>query len=84
MRRPLFIKLFLSVCVSFIVVSYFVWLADALLSQSPSRATLAMAETALAGADLRRFVPTTIGVTIPSNARDTNSFCAAAVEILTA
>lgn len=50
MRRPLFIKLFLSVCVSFIVVSYFVWLADALLSQSPSRATLAMAETALAGA----------------------------------
>ncbi|MBA2588058.1 MAG: HAMP domain-containing protein [Alphaproteobacteria bacterium] len=50
MRRPLFLKLFLSVCVSFIVVSYFVWLADALLSQSPSRSTSAQAETALAGA----------------------------------
>ena len=50
MRRPLFLKLFLSVCVSFIVVSYFVWLADALLSQSPSRSTLAQAETAMAGA----------------------------------
>ncbi|MEI7791478.1 MAG: ATP-binding protein [Alphaproteobacteria bacterium] len=50
MRRPLFFKLFLSVCLSFIVVSYFVWLADALLSQSPSRSTSAQAEAALAGA----------------------------------
>src|SRR3954470_15568513 len=50
MRRPLFLKLFLSVCVSFIVVSYFVWLADALLNQSPSRSTQAQAEMALAGA----------------------------------
>ncbi|MBW8707950.1 MAG: HAMP domain-containing protein [Alphaproteobacteria bacterium] len=50
MRRPLFLKLFLSVCLSFIVVSYFVWLADALLSQSPSRSTSVQAETALAGA----------------------------------
>ena len=50
MRRPLFFKLFISVCLSFIVVSYFVWLADALLSQSPSRSTSAQAETALAGA----------------------------------
>ena len=50
MRRPLFFKLFLSVCLSFIAVSYFVWLADALLSQSPSRSTSAQAEAALAGA----------------------------------
>lgn len=50
MRRPLFFKLFLSVCVSFIIVSYFVWLADALLSQSPSRSTSAQAESAMAGA----------------------------------
>ena len=53
MRRPLFFKLFLSVCVSFIVVSYFVWLADALLSQSPSRSTDAQAQIALAGASSR-------------------------------
>jgi len=52
MRRPLFLKLFLSVCVSFIVVSYFVWLADAVLSESPSRSTAATAETALSGAKI--------------------------------
>ena len=50
MRRPLFFKIFFSVCVSFILVSYLVWLADALLSESPSRSTSAQAEMALAGA----------------------------------
>jgi two-component system OmpR family sensor kinase len=50
MRRPLFLKLFFSVCLSFIVVSYFIWLADAILSQSPSRSTNATARVALSGA----------------------------------
>jgi two-component system, OmpR family, sensor kinase len=50
MRRPLILKIFFSVCLSFIVVSYFVWLGDAILNQSPSRSTNVTAQVALAGA----------------------------------
>lgn len=50
MRRPLFVKIFLGVWLSFLFVTYFVWFEDSLLKQSPSRTTQQAAEIALAGA----------------------------------
>ena len=50
MRRPLFVKIFLGVCASFLFVTYFVWFEDSLLKQSPSRTTAVQAQIALAGA----------------------------------
>ena len=50
MRRPLFVKIFLGVCDSFLFVTYFVWFEDSLLKQSPSRTTAVQAQIALAGA----------------------------------
>jgi two-component system OmpR family sensor kinase len=50
MRRPLFVKIFLGVCASFLFVTYFVWGVDMLLSESPSRSTQMTAQVALAGA----------------------------------
>src|SRR4051812_6943029 len=50
MRRPLFVKIFLGVCLSFLFVTYFVWFEDSLLKQSPSRTTAVAAQIALAGA----------------------------------
>jgi two-component system OmpR family sensor kinase len=50
MRRPLFVKIFLGVCVSFLFVTYFVWFEDSLLKESPSRTTAVQAQIALAGA----------------------------------
>jgi two-component system OmpR family sensor kinase len=49
-RRPLFIKIFLGVCLSFLFVTYFVWFEDSLLKESPSRTTAVQAQIALAGA----------------------------------
>jgi two-component system, OmpR family, sensor kinase len=50
MRRPLFVKIFLGVCASFLFVTYFVWFEDSLLKESPSRTTAMAAQIALAGA----------------------------------
>jgi two-component system OmpR family sensor kinase len=50
MRRPLFVKIFLGVCASFLFVTYFVWFEDSLLKESPSRTTAVQAQIALAGA----------------------------------
>jgi two-component system OmpR family sensor kinase len=50
MRRPLFLKIFLGVCLSFIVVVNFVWFADAILQQNPSRNAERTARVGLAGA----------------------------------
>ena len=50
MRRPLFIKIFLGVWLSFLFVTYFVWFEDSLLKQSPSRTTAVAAQIALSGA----------------------------------
>ena len=50
MRRPLFVKIFLGVWLSFLFVTYFVWFEDSLLKQSPSRTTAVQAQIALAGA----------------------------------
>jgi len=50
MRRPLFVKIFLGVCASFLFVTYFVWFEDSLLKTSPSRTTSVQAQIALAGA----------------------------------
>lgn len=50
MKRPLFLKIFAGVCASFVLVTYFVWLGDAILSVSPSRSSAETAQMALAGA----------------------------------
>jgi two-component system OmpR family sensor kinase len=50
MRRPLFVKIFLGVWLSFLFVTYFVWFEDSLLKESPSRTTAVSAQIALAGA----------------------------------
>jgi two-component system OmpR family sensor kinase len=50
MRRPLFVKIFLGVCASFLFVTYFVWFEDSLFKESPSRTTAMAAQIALAGA----------------------------------
>jgi len=50
MRRPLFLKIFLGVCLSFIVVVNLVWFADSLLQQNPSRNAERTARVGLAGA----------------------------------
>ena len=50
MRRPLFVKIFLGVWLSFLFVTYFVWFEDSLLKTSPSRTTAVQAQIALAGA----------------------------------
>ncbi len=50
MRRPLFLKIFLGVWLSFLFVTYFVWFEDSLLKQSPSRTTAVAAQIALSGA----------------------------------
>jgi two-component system OmpR family sensor kinase len=50
MRRPLFLKIFLGVCLSFIVVVNLIWFIDALLQQNPSRSAERFARVGLAGA----------------------------------
>ncbi|HWU55122.1 MAG TPA: ATP-binding protein [Rhizomicrobium sp.] len=50
MRRPLFLKIFLGVCLSFIVVVNLVWFVDSLLQQNPSRGAERFARVGLAGA----------------------------------
>lgn len=50
MRRPLFFKIFLGVCLSFFVVVNLVWFVDSLLQQNPSRNADRMARMGLAGA----------------------------------
>jgi two-component system OmpR family sensor kinase len=50
MRRPLFLKIFLGVCLSFVVVLNFVWFIDSILQQNPSRNAERTARLGLAGA----------------------------------
>lgn len=50
MRRPLFLKIFLGVCASFIIVVNFVWLVDLVLQENPSRNAERTARVGLAGA----------------------------------
>lgn len=50
MRRPLFLKIFLGVCLSFFFVTIIVWLTDSILQQNPSRTAERMAGVGLAGA----------------------------------
>lgn len=50
MRRPLFLKIFLGVCLSFVFVTIIVWLTDSILQQNPSRTAERTAGVGLAGA----------------------------------
>jgi len=50
MRRPLFLKIFLGVCLSFFAVTNFVWLIDSILQENPSRSAERAAGVGLAGA----------------------------------
>ena len=50
MRRPLFLKILLGVCLSFFAVTIFVWLIDSLLQENPSRTAERVAGVGLAGA----------------------------------
>jgi two-component system OmpR family sensor kinase len=50
MRRPLFLKIFLGVCLSFFAVTIFVWLMDSILQENPSRSAERAAGVGLAGA----------------------------------
>jgi two-component system OmpR family sensor kinase len=50
MRRPLFLKIFLGVCLSFVFVTIIVWLTDSILQQNPSRTAERIAGVGLAGA----------------------------------
>lgn len=50
MRRPLFLKIFLGVCLSFFFVTIIVWLTNSILQQNPSRTAERTAGVGLAGA----------------------------------
>jgi two-component system OmpR family sensor kinase len=50
MRRPLFLKIFLGVCLSFFFVTIIVWLTDSILQQNPSRTAERISGVGLAGA----------------------------------
>ena len=50
MRRPLFLKIFLGVCLSFFFVTIFVWLIDSILQENPSRSAERAAGVGIAGA----------------------------------
>jgi two-component system OmpR family sensor kinase len=50
MRRPLFLKIFVGVSLSFFVVIYFVWVMDAILQTNPSRTAERISGVGLAGA----------------------------------
>jgi len=50
MRRPLFFKIFLGVCLSFVFVTIIVWITDSILQQNPSRTAERIAGVGLAGA----------------------------------
>jgi len=50
MRRPLFLKIFLGVCLSFVFVTIIVWITDSILQQNPSRTAERTAGVGLAGA----------------------------------
>jgi len=50
MRRPLFLKIFLGVCLSFFLATIIVWLIDSILQQNPSRTAERAAGVGLAGA----------------------------------
>ncbi len=50
MRRPLFLKIFLGVCLSFFAVTNFVWVIDSILQENPSRSAQRAAGVGLAGA----------------------------------
>ena len=48
MRCPLFVKIFLSVCLSFLVVTQLVWVIDSMLATNPSRSAERTGRLALA------------------------------------
>ena len=50
MRRPLFLKIFLGVCLSFLAVTNIVWITDSILQENPSRTTERTARVGLSGA----------------------------------
>jgi len=50
MRRPLFLKIFLGVCLSFVFVTIIVWITDSILQENPSRTAERTAGVGLAGA----------------------------------
>jgi two-component system OmpR family sensor kinase len=50
MRRPLFLKIFIGVCLSFFAVTIFVWVVDSILQENPSRSAERAAGVGLAGA----------------------------------